>query len=48
MEECETYNKIKLGGNDISEAVVPMSATKDFVLISDTYIKKLRVDNLRA
>ena len=42
------YNNIKLGGNDIAESAVPMGATEDFVLISDAYIKKLRVDNLRA
>ena len=48
MEECETYNNIKLGGNDIAEEVVHMGTTEDFVLISDADIKHLRVDNLHA
>ena len=48
MEECETYNNIKLGGNDIAEEVVHMGTTENFVLISDADIKHLRVDNLHA
>ena len=48
MEECEMYNNIKLVDNEISEAMKPMGATEDFVLISYADIKNLRVDNLRT